>query len=331
MRMSSLDFQTLQNFREMDFKGNGAVMRLNSEGTRTVSTLTSMRTLVAQSTSTLDLGANNTLNVSGFSNANGATFVKAGNGTLNLAHHSLGSGSVFRIEGGAVNFNGDLPGGGVQNGSLLVAAGAANINGRISGAVVVNNTGVVGGSGTILNTVSGTGTIAPGNSAGMLTATAVNPLQGVGVALEFMTKGAPDLSNPQSTNNDVLRLTDAAPFGGVSLTGANRITINLMVTSIAEGDVFQGGFYTDAGDFSATIAGASFQFLHSGSSTLPEGINGFTVSMILSPFDFDGAGANPAVNGYMMQIVAVPEPTTFATLVSGLGLLGGLRLRRRAK
>jgi hypothetical protein len=280
---------------ELNLAGAGAKFTLSGNGASVTEIL---RTSGANTT--LNIGAQASLTANQLQLPSGSTLIKDGLGLATL--------------------NGGI--GGTQLGNIQVAAGTLRLNGSLSGEVTVAAGATFGGSGTVLNTISGAGAIAPGNSAGILTADAVNPLTGLDVVFEFTKKGAPLLATPNASGNDVLRLTSASPLTASTLNGTNRITIDLQVADIARGDVFQGGFYIDSGDITSSLAGAEFVYLFNGGA-LPDGITGFDVSMIQNPFDFDGAGPNPAVDGFMMQFVAVPEPTSLPPCSWEQGCLAG--------
>ena len=60
-------------------------------------------------------------------------------------------------------------------------------------------------------------------------------------AFEF-TALSPDLANPTNSLNDVLRLTNAAPFD-LNLVTQNTVSVYLNMTGV--GGTYRGGFYAD--------------------------------------------------------------------------------------
>ena len=92
-----------------------------------------------------------------------------------------------------------------------------------------------------VNSISGVGTVAPGDSPGILTGTHLNPSAGVDAIFQFLQGGSPNYGNAASSGNDVLRLTDLVPFTS-ALTSANQITIDFTGATLAAGEVFRGGF-----------------------------------------------------------------------------------------
>jgi len=76
-----------------------------------------------------------------------------------------GTGGLTLQGGGALN----LTGSNTFTGGTTVAAGTLFVNGSLASGVTVNNGGTLGGNGTISGAVVNAGTLAPGNSIGLLT------------------------------------------------------------------------------------------------------------------------------------------------------------------
>ena len=76
-----------------------------------------------------------------------------------------GTGGLTLQGGGALN----LTGSNTFTGGTTVAAGTLFVNGSLASDVTVNNSGTLGGNGTISGAVVNAGTLAPGNSIGLLT------------------------------------------------------------------------------------------------------------------------------------------------------------------
>ena len=247
---------------------------------------------------------------------------------------------------------------------LLVDGGNLLVNGLVNNAFggVYVSTGNLGGTGAINSSVGGSGMLNPGLSgtaSGILAATQLNPADGLDLTFVF-SGTTPNYFNTADSTNDVLRLTAnptfVAPFAS-PLTSANTKTLFLNFTkdqlTLGSGSVtsLKGGFFTDANfDFTSLLnnqtwnnAGFQVYVLGDGKGT-DNAINGqgyynwrnpnmfgWTQSLFMSTVaetaDF-GAGA---VNGRVMLLtVAVPEPSTVALGLSGVGLaLAAVRLRRR--
>lgn len=222
-----------------------------------------------------------------------------------------------------------------------------NMTGRFNGdyatTAVLLNGGAIEGNGSV-KSIGGLGLVSPGTSPGVLTAESVDAAFGVDFAIEFTGTGAPAYGTPAASVNDVLRLTGSTPFTG-SLTASNVVNLYLGVTSLAEDDVFQGGFFTTT-DPSATLAGAlrAAWVLGDGLGT-DATLNGqgyyslatfntltgnsfsVTFSSVATAADF-GAGL---VNGFVTQVTVVPEPGSLAIAAGGLLLAGwAARWRRRS-
>ena len=145
-------------------------------------------------------------------------------------------------------------------------------------------------------------------------------------------------STPTASGNDLLRLTSAtAPFAS-ALTAADEIDIYLSIASgVHFGDSFLGGFYTDRNaSFVSSIAKANYRYFlrddlggthfngtaYSERTDLP-----FEIDSIPQSADF-GSGN---VNGYIMQVRVVPEPSAmWLLLMASIAMWSGLRARRAA-
>lgn len=286
----------------------------------TVGTLTLISGTIAGSTG----GIINSSSFTAYSGAvrakiNSVNLTKYGTGTLTITENQALTGTA-RLSGGKLILNADMSSTDI---TFLDASTS------------------FGGSG-IVNVISGPGTIEPGSSPGILTATQVDPTSGTDWALEFTGTGSPDYDNPTDSINDLLRLTDAtAPFTA-ALTAANNIKVYLNVDSISDNDVFKGGFYTDKrSDFLGMIENASWEyFIKDALGTIT--YNGVTYSALTAPWSVTlttiaetaNFGAGP-VNGYVAKFTLdgpagdVPEPSTLLLLLPFIGF--GLRKYRTRK
>lgn len=224
--------------------------------------------------------------------------VKEGDGILELSHGNN------TYQGATV----------VNAGTLLVSGTLANTS-----SVTVASGAILGGSGRINSTISGAGAINPGNSPGTLTATALNGDAGMDFNFEF-TSGA----------DDILRLTNGTtPFAGSGLLDSDN-TISLYLdaatwTAIENGGSLVGGFYTDAGDFSSSLVGATIAgYYWNGSSYILITTGSFTVDML--------ADATFVPGGYVSEFTFTPVPEPGAwTLVTAAGLVLVVMRRRSGR
>ena len=284
--------------------------------------------------------------VNGITGAGGLT--KAGNATLTLKGENTYTGDTI-VESGKLVLDGSI----VGSKEIRLAAGA-----------------VLGGHGRFDGTISGYGSVDPGNSPGILSAVAVNPASvpatgngvsgtagGLNFTFEFNQLVAPTWSatGTSGSGNDVLLLTGTMPFTG-NLTVSNTVNIyfatNLTNTFTASAwTSVQGGFFTvsNTNSLASAITGANFQFFfESGTSTvsyngknyatqaaarsqglLPLSGQGFVVrqaTVATANFDTQLYGG-PFTDGLSMEIVSVPEPSTW---VMGL-LAAGVALARRRR
>jgi autotransporter-associated beta strand protein len=209
-------------------------------------------------------------------------------------------------------------------------------NGDYSTTNVLLNGGAIEGNGGV-KTIGGLGTVSPGTSPGILTAESVDPASGIDFAFEFTAVGGPTYNAPAASVNDVLRLTSGTPLTG-SFSSGNAIDVFLAVTTLAENDAFQGGFFTLT-DSTAALASATFRafVLGDGAGTAAT-LNGqgyYSLSQFAPSLSLDadvvattadfGAGG---VNGFVTQFTAVPEPTSLLLAACGAAI-AAWQLRRR--
>lgn len=256
-------------------------------------------------------GSGTTTNLSGTNTYSGATAVSAGTllisgtGSINSSSGiSVGSGAIFRY-----------------NSTTALTAPITNSGGSVAGN---------GNLGSL--SLGGTGSVDPGNSPGLMTAGSTDPSSGLDYNLEFTLKN----STPTwaSVENDVLRLTGGTPFA--SALGAGNV-LSLYIdaatyASLTNGDFLRGGFYADAGDFLSNVSGATITaYYQDGSGSFTYAGNNYSLLTAGSFGITTVADTNFAGSGYLSQFnyTTIPEPSTYALLVGGLGLLASLRRRTR--
>jgi len=356
------------NFASINSLGTGGPIRVSSGtlqyGTSVTDDISSRFSLTPDSTGAIDTNGNNVtfanaVAVSG-STSTAAGLIKAGLGSLTLQASStysagttlvggslvagnvgaFGSGAVT-VTNGTLDLNGynvanaiTMNGGSLNSasnytGSLAIGAGSAvSLAGTIGTGVAINAAGTLKGTATLSGAITGAGLVGPGNSPGILSATAVDPSSGLDFAFEF-TQANPSLLTPGSSGNDVLKLTGANPFAS-ALSGSNDVNIYLSQSALTLGTL-TGGFYTsNQSDFLSSITNGAFHyFVQSDSGAFT--YNGVSYQSLAQ---FDPATtitlSTVAVNGggQVMQMVVVPEPS--AIVVAGLGVaIAALAARRR--
>jgi len=339
------------------FSGSGYTSYGSGTGQNVYYTLGSQ--LVVGSLGTFGSGV--TREVAGTLNMNGGRLITdelianrgAGVSTINLRNGEMVVGNTYQnatVAGGLAATGANInTGSAFQVGDGVGSAGTAiyRMNGgthTIANGMIINSDGKLAGFGANTATISGSGSIDPGsgtNRAGLISGIALDGTAGLDFNFEFtLANAAPDYANWENSGNDVLRLNSVTPFVA-SLNAGNTVNAYFSATSLLDGDIYEGGFYTDAGNFFSSIEGASYAYfirgdgsgshLYNGVSyyTLAEynalvgGTFSFTVDMVQSSADF-GSGT---VDGYSTNFTVVPEPST--ALLAGLGLMVCLNLRRR--
>jgi hypothetical protein len=265
-------------------------------------------------------------------NSNGKLLEVTGTGTNSITGNMSGAGGLA-VSGGRL----EVTASNSYTGKTWVHGGQLVVNGRIdtSSSVSVGSFGSLGGSGRVA-AITGAGSIDPGNSPGILTAPSINPSGGLDFNFEF-TGTSPIYANAFNSVNDLLRLTAATPFTA-SLGSINSVNIYFSFTSLNPGSIYTGGFFTDQfGNFLATIDQAAFNYyvLATGDGTVTyDGVNyiaysghDIEISTVAQTANF----ADGTVNGRVTQFQVVPEPSTYAMLVSGMVVVALIFWRRREK
>lgn len=257
-------------------------------------------------------------------NTNGRLLEVAGGGTVMFNGVISGSGGLA-LSGSRLELNANN----TYTGKTWVHQGELVVNGNSSSSSEFNlaQGGSLSGSGQV-SLIRGSGSIHPGQSPGILTASAIDPAPGMGFFFEFTQLGSPDYGNAAASGNDVLRLIDSTPFLQV-LTGDNAFNLYLdFGQSLMLNDTFRGGIFTDeASSFDAFILDAAFFYFiadvngsidyHGSSYSVYTGPLSFEVTTVAALADF-GQGA---INGYVMEFTVIPEPGTYGLIVGGVVLL----------
>jgi len=232
-----------------------------------------------------------------------------------------GNGSLTKLGAGTLTLTGINS----FSGPTSVAAGELRVNGSLANSAVDVASGAsLSGSG-LVGVLGGNGSIHPGNSQGILTAASLDSSGGLDFHFEF-TGLNPVYSNATASTNDVLRLTGETPFAA-PLDEASLVNIYFNAAP-AEGQSYTGGFFTDEDiDFLGLIDEAAFHFYlqdpvgtvaYGGQTYSPLG-NGLAIQ--LTTLSQTAAFANGTVNGRVLQMEVIPEPSTWTLLALAAALL----------
>jgi hypothetical protein len=184
-----------------------------------------------------------------------------------------------------------------------------------------------------VSTIEGNGVVAPGDPV-ILTASQVDPSGGLSFSFQFSGTGSPIYGNASASGNDVLHLTGTAPFT-MQLTSSNAITVDFSLATLAIGQEYLGGFYTDNPNTTdATVFSGTPDVNFVGTDGYHIQYDGFVS-------DTANFGSGPVQGKVMEFTVVVPEPSTYALLAAAAaaGLLisgsrgtsGMWRCRKRMK
>ena len=263
------------------------------------------------------------LELRGANNYNGDTVISGG--TLLVATGASITGSASQLSGGTLDVRGTIGSVTQSGGTLLVSGtagttvinsgtstvnsggiiGSATINGSLlsvngsAGDVLVNSGGTLGGSGSVQGLTLNGGTVAPGNSPGLLTAYELNGSNGT---FQFQL-GAP---TTRGTTYDAINVTTLLTLG--ANTGFTFETLNSY--TYAMGDVYDLFDFAsiDVSAFDNSVLLAALPDLDTANSNLEWNVTNFTTDGIVN---------------------VIPEPSTLSLMFGGLTGLIALRIMRR--
>ena len=286
---------------------NAGTLTLGSAGRFTSNQIA----LTGSSGASLSLGGSESVGslAGAFNIALGSATLTTGNGNTSTTYAGTLSGSGGFAKTGTGTFT--LSGSSSYTGATAVDGGKLLVNGQLGNtAVAVNASGLLGGSGTILGnvTVASSGTLAPGNSPGVLTVGSLSLLAGSHTLMEITGTAAGLYDQVFGTGS-----------GGLTYGG----TLDLVMSgSYADQTTFQlfSSFSSPSiGDFAAVGLNATGEYAgltftgDGGVWTSTETANG--QRLIFST----GTG----------DLVVVPEPSTYAMAVAGIACWGWQMFRRR--
>jgi autotransporter-associated beta strand protein len=200
-------------------------------------------------------------------------------------------------------------------GATTVTVGTLVVDGSIaaSSGVSISAGAKLTGHG-VVSTIGGAGLVAPGDPQ-ILTATSVDPSGGLDFTFNFTQPGAPDYTSAAASGNDILHLTGATPIV-LALDGANTITLDFTGAAPADGQVYYGGFFTDASVPGSLLDDADFAYAG------PDGFTARFAGWVAQPVANFASGT--VTDGWVasFQVAAVPESGTLAlALIGTAGLL----------
>jgi len=275
------------------------------------------------------LGGNDTV---GSLAASGGGVTVATGATLTANGNSSITGSA-RATGGTVAI--------ANNSRLTLANSSTTTTSDLS----IGSGATLAGTGGTSGQIKGSGLLSPGNSPGILTSGSVDLTGEIDFAFEFTASGAPTYSLAGNSKNDLLHLTSGStPFSG-PFTAANTVSfyfndagLSASLASLTP-TTYLGGFFVDSSSFdiAGLLSNATKQYFiaAAGGSTSFNGVsynlmsNEVADSIILSNVIQSGADfTTGTVNGTVLGVMAVPEPSAFSLLAIGLGGLALVRRRR---
>ena len=241
----------------------------------------------------------------------GMSLAKTGSGTQVLSGASTYTGATS-ITGGKLVVSGSLMG--TSGVTMSGAAAELNVNGFINAPVAVNS-GTLTGSGSVgAVTVLSGATVSPGNSPGTLSVASFSGTSGATLSIQLgkTTAGAPPVAG---SDYDQVNSAGAVALNDMTLSlsayGVHNVEANDLFFIILNG----GG---SAGTFSGVAEG----------SLVSDGSNLYYVTYLANRNTTTVANFGSAM-GNDVALMAVPEPSTWAMLVSGMGMLVFAQRRRR--
>ncbi len=239
----------------------------------------------------LRLGATTLYGTSTLSGYNIASSVTVNSGTTTLTGTTQSTSALFVSAEATLNANGTI-------------SGNANVSGLLKGkSTVTGNLALI------------SGTLAPGNSAGITT------VEGDFTVDRNSTLVAEVSGNVAGTTYDQIKVSGNVSIAGtLNLSDLSGLTLGSTITLIDN-----AGSGTTTGYFSTIITSGSTYSVTSNSDYT------FTVGSTEYLLSYNTSSSASGANFNDVTLTVVPEPGSWAMLISGIGMLAfGQRLRRRA-
>jgi fibronectin-binding autotransporter adhesin len=237
----------------------------------------------------------------GTNSSGGMTFSGAGITTLSGASTYAGNTTIGVGSTVALASTGSL-----ANSANIIANGTFDVSAVTGFSIGAAQT--LQGSGAVVGATTVNGTLAPGNSPGLLTFSSDLSLGGSSTS-QFEINGT-----VRGSTHDAVDAGGALSYGG---------TMGLVFDAPISAGIYDlfGGFSGQSGAFIFVSVGGSFAEALSGSPAITG--SGWSASSPTWSYAFDNASGD-------LTISAVPEPSAFAALagLAGLGLVGARRRRR---
>jgi len=249
----------------------------------------------------------------------GASLVKSGSGTLTLTNTNLYTGGTT-ITGGTLVYGAN---GAFGSGSVTINGGDVNVAGGFSltNPLVFSGPVTLGGNGSFGTLITaGPGvTLSPGNSPGTLSFTAGLVFAGGG-SLTFQVE---DANGSAGSGYDLLAISGAQL--NITATSGSPFMINL-VSLDGGGNPGAVGNFNSSSAYTWTIATSSSGIANFNANKFNLNLGSFSNSLNGGTFAITDSGSLLALQ---FTPNAVPEPSTWVMLSSGLGLAALARWRRR--